>query len=132
VIVIDTHVLLWWFGGEDGRLSGPAKEALDAERHDGTIFVSSISAWEIAILVARRRIGLSMDVLGWLETAGRVEAIKFVPVDNEIAVKSTQLGEEFHKDPADRFIVATCQKLAAPLVTADEKIRRYSSIRTIW
>jgi PIN domain nuclease of toxin-antitoxin system len=132
VIVIDTHVLLWWFTGEDGRLSGPAKEALDAERQDGTIFVSSISAWEIAVLVARRRIGLSMDVLGWLGTVARIEAIKFVPVDNEIAVKSTQLGEEFHKDPADRFIVATCQKLAAPLVTADEKIRRYSRIRTMW
>jgi PIN domain nuclease of toxin-antitoxin system len=132
VIVIDTHVLLWWFGGEHQRLSRSAKEALDAERHGGTIAVSSISAWEIAILVARRRIGLSTDVLGWLRTVGHVEAITFVPIDNEIAVRSTQLGDDFHKDPADRYIVATSQKLAAPLVTADEKIRRYSSIRTIW
>lgn len=130
--MVDTHILLWWFAGEAERLSAAAKKALEAERRDGRIYVSSASAWEIAILVARKRIGLSTDVLTWLDTIGRTTAVKFVPIDNEIAVRSTQLGEGFHKDPGDRYIVATCQKLAAPLVTADEKIRRYPGIKTIW
>lgn len=132
VIVVDTHVLLWWFSGEIRKLSARAWKAIDLERSGGTIFVSSITAWEIAILADRGRIGLTTDALSWLEKVSRIEAIKFVPVDNEITVRSTQLGPEFHKDPADRFIVATCQKLAAPLVTADKNIRRYPHIRTIW
>lgn len=132
MIVIDTHVLLWWTGGEPGQLSAPAKQAIQTELDGGTIFVSSASAWEIAILAARRRIGLSSDVLGWLETVGEIGAVTFVPIDNEIAVKSTQLGEDFHRDPADRYIVATSQKLGWPLVTADRKIREYRNVHTIW
>ena len=53
-------------------------------------------------------------------------------VDNEIAVKSVELPGEFHKDPADRLIVATARKMAAPLVTADDKIRAYPHVRTLW
>lgn len=107
-------------------------EALDSERCDGTIFVSSISVWEIAILVARRRIGLSRDVLGWLQTVGRVEAIRFVPVDNEIAVKSTQLGEDFHKDRLIDILSRPAKKWRPRSLRPDEKIRRHSGIRTIW
>ena len=84
------------------------------------------------MLVKAGRLALSMDVAEWLTVAEEIEAIRFVPVDNEIGVKSTELPGEFHKDPADRIIVATARKLAAPLVTADEKIRAYPHIRTIW
>lgn len=42
----------------------------------------------------------------------QIEAVSFMPVDNEIAVKSVELPGEFHKDPADRIIVATARKLA--------------------
>jgi PIN domain nuclease of toxin-antitoxin system len=132
VIVIDTHVLLWWVAGEARQLSPAATKAIEAELDGGTIFVSSASSWEIAILASRRRIGLSSDVSEWLKSVGEIEAAQFVPIDNEIAVKSTQLGEEFHKDPADRWIVATSQKLGAPLVTADSKIIGYPHVATIW
>ena len=84
------------------------------------------------MLVAKGRLALSMDVAEWLSYVGSIEAVNFVPVDNEIAVKSTELPGDFHKDPADRLIVATARKLAAPLVTADEKIRAYQHVRTIW
>ena len=84
------------------------------------------------MLVKAGRLALSMDVAEWLTVAEEIEAIRFVPVDNEIGVKSTELPGEFHKDPADRIIVATARKLAAPLVTADEMIRAYPHIRTIW
>lgn len=132
LIVLDTHILLWWVGGEEGTLSAPAKAAIEKELADGRIFVSSASAWEVAILAARRRIGLSSDVRAWLDTVGEIDAVRFVPIDNEIAVRSTQLGDDFHRDPADRYIVATSQKLGAPLVTADRKIREYRGVQTIW
>ena len=131
MIVLDTHALLWWASGDTG-LSAVAAQAIEAELNGGQIRVSSISAWELAMLVAKGRIALSMDIGEWLSVVSQIEAVSFMPVDNEIAVKSVELPGEFHKDPADRIIVATARKLAAPLVTADDKIRGYPHVRTIW
>src|SRR5262249_28517405 len=132
VIVIDTHVLLWWTDGDDRKLSSAAKRAIEAELNGGNIFISSATAWEIAVLVLKRPIGLSTDVNDWRKTVSEIEAVNFVPIDNEIAVRSTQLGDDFHNDPADRWIVATSQKLGSPLVTADSRILGYSGVETIW
>lgn len=131
MIVLDTHSLVWWVGG-DPLLSEPALEAIERERSGGEIIVSSISAWEIAMLVQRERLVLSMDVASWLATVGEIESVRFLPVDIDIAVKSVELPGEFHKDPADRMIVATARKLAAPVVTKDEKIRSYPHVKTVW
>lgn len=132
MIVLDTHTLLWWASGDQGQLSVAATQAIEGELNGGQIRVSSISAWELAMLVARGRVALSMDIGEWLSVVSQIEVVRFVPVDNEIAVKSIELPGEFHKDPADRIIVATARKLAAPLLTADDKIRDYPHVRTIW
>lgn len=132
MIVLDTHALLWWASGDRAKLSPAALSAIEAELADGQIIVSSISAWELAVLVAKGRVALSMDVEAWLQVVREIESIRFVPVDNEVAVKSVELPGEFHKDPADRMIVATARMLAAPLVTADEKIHAYPHVKAIW
>lgn len=132
MIVLDTHALLWWANGERAQLSAAAASAIDAEMDGGQILVSSMSAWELAMLVERGRVALSMDVASWLDTLSRIDAVQIVPVDSEIAVKSVQLPGDFHKDPADRIIVATARKFAAPLVSADEKIRSYPHVRAVW
>ncbi|MDP3453844.1 type II toxin-antitoxin system VapC family toxin [Methyloversatilis sp.] len=132
MIVLDTHALLWWANGERAQLSAAAASAIDAEMDGGQILVSSMSAWELAMLVERGRVALSMDIASWLDTLSRIDAVQMVPVDSEIAVKSVQLPGDFHKDPADRIIVATARKFAAPLVSADEKIRSYPHVRAIW
>lgn len=132
MIVLDTHALIWWASGDKARLSPAAIAAIEAELPDGQIVISSISAWELAALVAKGRLALSMDVQAWLNAVREIEAVVFVPVDNDIGVKSVELPGDFHKDPADRMIVATARQWAAPLVTADEKIRAYPHVRTIW
>lgn len=132
MIVLDTHVLLWWASGQTGQLTDAAQRAIADELREGQIRVSSISAWELAMLVAHGRIDLSMDVSEWLRVADQIESLDFVPVDNTIAIKSIELPGTFHKDPADRIIVATARHLAAPLLTADDKIRGYPHVRTIW
>jgi PIN domain nuclease of toxin-antitoxin system len=131
MVLIDTHVLLWWIGGER-RLSAAARHSIETELDGGTIYISSASAWEIAVLASKGRIGLSSDVADWLATVEAIEAVRFVPIDNEIALRSVRLGDDFHRDPGNRFIVATSQKLGVPLVTADDKIRDYPHVATIW
>lgn len=131
MIVLDTHTLVWWVTG-DPMLSKKARAAIEREQPDGDIIVSSISAWEIAMLVQRERLVLSMDVGSWLSTVAQIESVRILPVDVEVATKSVELPGEFHKDPADRMIVATARKLAVPLVTKDDKIRAYAHVKTIW
>jgi PIN domain nuclease of toxin-antitoxin system len=133
VIVLDTHVLLWWVNG-GAELSKAAKRAIDQERKtkNGSLFISAISVWEIAMLVQHERLVLGTDIEAWLHTVARIKEVRFVPVDNTIAMKSVALPEPFHKDPADRIIAATSRELSSPLVTADERIRRYAHVKTIW
>ena len=115
------------------QLSLRAKAAVASEQNvGGTIVVSSISAWEIALLGARGKLIFSMDISVWLRTVAQIEAVRFMPVDTEIATTSVALPGQFHKDPADRMIVATARSLSAPLVTSDAKIRAYPHVMTIW
>lgn len=131
MIVLDTHALVWWVAG-DSQLSRPAREAIEAEAQEGEILVSAISAWEVAMLAKAGRLALTMDAGAWLDTVAEVPAIRFVPVDVRISVQSVDLPGEFHKDPADRIIVATARHLSAPLISADLKIRGYPHVQTIW
>jgi PIN domain nuclease of toxin-antitoxin system len=94
--------------------------------------MSSIAAWEIAMLVEHGRLTLTMDVQDWLDTVSEIEALTFAPVDNHLAVQSVHLPGEFHADPADRLIVALARRHSASLVTADKKIRGYKHVKTIW
>lgn len=96
------------------------------------IYLSSISVWEVALLVARGRLQLTMTVDDWVAKSEALPFVHFVSVDNAIALKSVQLPGPLHSDPADRIIIATALTLGFPLVTRDEKISRYPHIRTIW
>lgn len=133
MILLDTHVLVWWVSGSEG-LSAPARRAIErGHRASGsTILVSAISAWEIAMLVEKGRLSLDRDVGDWLDQTDLIEGLDFVAMDRAIGIDSVRLPGKFHKDPADRIIVATARKYGATLVTADTKIIAYPHIKTIW
>ncbi|MEE9491798.1 MAG: type II toxin-antitoxin system VapC family toxin [Gammaproteobacteria bacterium] len=132
MIVIDTHVLVWWVSGDKSLSATAAKLIKDTLDSGSEVIASSISAWEISMLIEKGRLILSMDVESWLDEVSQIDGVRFVSVDNEIGIKSATLPGEFHKDPADRMIVATARKLAIPLVTADKKIRNYEHVKTVW
>jgi PIN domain nuclease of toxin-antitoxin system len=82
--------------------------------------------------VRRGRLELSMDVGDWVAKAEALPLLRFVPVDNRIALRSVLLPPPLHNDPADRIIVATALQLGATLITKDEKLRGYPHVRTVW
>lgn len=132
LIVLDTHALIWWVNG-DKKLSETALKTIENEiKDDEKILVSSISTWEIALLVEKGRLSLTMDVDDWLHTISQIEGVKFAPVDNDIAVHSVRLPGEFHPDPADRIIIALARHHSIPLITSNSKIREYKHVKTIW
>lgn len=132
MIVLDTHALIWWVSGDE-RLSEPAALAIQHElKNQGDILVSAISAWEVSMLVEKRRIALSMDLDEWLDAVESIERVSFIPVTPRVAVQSTRLPGDFHQDPADRMIVALAREFNVALVTADGKIQNYPHIKWIW
>jgi len=131
MIVLDTHAWLWWVSSPE-YLSETAKQIIDEAATGKNIFISSISAWEIAILVSRGRLKLTMNPADWVAASEALPFFDFVPVSNSIALKSVQLPGILHDDPADRIIIATAVSLGATLVTKDEKIRNYPHVKTVW
>lgn len=131
VIVLDTHVWVWWVSNPE-KLSAQARERIEKAAGGGTLFISSISAWEVAILAARGRLKLTMDVKDWIAKSESLPFLHFIPVTNHIAVKSVHLPGKFHSDPADRIIIATAIIREAALITADEKIHAYPHVETLW
>lgn len=128
VIILDTHAWIWWVT-ESASLSKSARKAA----HEAELLgVSIISCWEVAMLVAKGRIGFSIDVKSWLNKALARPKVKLLDLDVDIVTEATRLSEGFHGDPADRLIVATCLKYGVPLITKDEKIRAWKQMGTIW
>jgi PIN domain nuclease of toxin-antitoxin system len=126
--VLDTHTWLWWVSG-DAKLSRAADKAI---RSTKVIGICSISCLEVAMGVAKGRILLDRDPLEWMQQALALDRVELLAISPAIAVKATQLGREFHSDPADRLIVATTILEAGILVTKDQRIRDYPAVTTVW
>lgn len=131
MIVIDTHVLVWWLTRTPG-LSRKAERTLAAYGAPGQIVVSAISLLEIATAVRRGRLELSMPLNQWLADMNSLPEIRVEPVSADIAALAGSLAEPMHGDPADRLIVATSSTLGVPLVTGDKKLQEYRGVKTIW
>ena len=132
MIVLDTHVLVWWVNGGE-KLSQRAHKTIGKElAGDAQLLVSAISAWEIAMLIAKGRLTLTMDIDDWLATVSSIEGVTFVAVEPDVAVQSVRLPGAFHSDPADRIIVALARHHSAQLVTADTRIQAYRHVKTVW
>jgi PIN domain nuclease of toxin-antitoxin system len=121
--VLDTHAWIWWVE-RDPRLPRAAVETLDAMPTDARPYLSDISLWEVAMLVAVGRLSFSVPLQDWLEAAAHPRSVRIVSISPTIAAGVAALPATFHRDPADRVIVATCRALQAPLATNDRLITR--------
>ena len=96
------------------------------------MLVSAISVWEIAVKSALGKLELSMDMDAWFRQACAYPNVVIESVSASDAIASTRLPGEFHRDPADRIIVAVSRRYGAALVTADKLIRAYPYVVTVW
>jgi len=127
VIVLDTHVWVWWVH-DDTQLPESVRAFVQAHEADG-LGVSIMSCWEVAKLVEYKRLTLPIPVAEWLDQALAYPGLQLLELTPRIIVESTQLPGAFHRDPADQLIVATARLYDCPLVTLDDKIRAYPHVQ---
>lgn len=131
MIVLDTHTWIWFISKPE-VLSKRAKKAVSAAVEEKSVLISSISVWEVTLLVKKKRLTLSLDVTDWVAKSEGLPFIQFIEISNSIAVKSVNLQQPLHPDPADRIIIATALSAGVPLVTKDKKLLNYPHVKTIW
>lgn len=132
MILLDTHVLLWWQAGGE-RLSVRARREI--ARADA-VLVSPVSMWEIATLLRKGRIGLDRQLQVWVRDlldGGHVQVAALSPQAGALA---GSLDDRFPGDPADRLLWATASDLLVPLVSKDRVIRAFAAggggVRVLW
>jgi PIN domain nuclease of toxin-antitoxin system len=128
--VLDTHAWIWWIA-QDNRLGRSSIAALDSLPPDERPFLCDISLWEVATLLEKRRIGFAIPFEQWLDAAAHPRTVRLLTITSAIAAELAVLPKSFHRDPADRVIVATCRVMKLPLLTRDTLILR-SRLATRW
>jgi PIN domain nuclease of toxin-antitoxin system len=129
VIVLDTHIWIWLADGNE-RLTDHHRHIIEDRRPDG-LGVSVISCWEVAKLVEYGRLKLACSVEEWMDGALVLPGLQLIELAPRIAISSTKLPGEFHRDPADQVIVATARECNCELLTVDEKILTYAHVKTL-
>lgn len=119
-VLLDTCALLWLASGSD-RLSAAARERI---RRASDVYYSPISAWEIAQKVAHGELTLPDPPLKWMEDLAERYQLTAIPLSLSVLVRSTEFPQH-HKDPADRFIIATALIRGVPVVTTDRRYKEY-------
>jgi PIN domain nuclease of toxin-antitoxin system len=117
-LLLDTHIWLWSLGEPD-KLSKRVKTALT--RTENELWISPISVWELLMLAERARVKLDDEPRRWVADALARTPAQEAVLTSEIAVRSREIMLA-HRDPADRFLVATALVYDLTLVTADDVI----------
>lgn len=112
----------------DPRFTSAMERIVNDHQGEG-IGICAISFWEVAQLVKRNRIAVSMDAETWIRTALAAPSVVPIELSPSIAADSVNLPGQFHRDPADQMIVATARVLNCPLLTADARILAYAHVQ---
>lgn len=126
-ILLDSHVFVWFVLG-DPQCRPKARELIG--REDATVFVSVVTAWEMA---TKFRLGK------WPEVGAFVSDLPAIIVRHDFSAlpisiehgRTAGLMQNPHKDPFDRMLVAQSKVESMPLVTADRRLGSFG-IETVW
>ena len=114
--LVDTHVLLWWFGGHP--LSRQAAEILREAAVDTLVSVASI--WEMSIKQGQGR----LEVPPELGEAIASDGFDVLPVQWAHARRVSQLPDH-HADPFDRMLVAQALVEDCTIISRDRRVLQY-------
>jgi PIN domain nuclease of toxin-antitoxin system len=120
VLVLDTCALLWLTSGSPNL----SRDALEQIENASIVYVSAISAWEISLKYEKKQLILPFEPEEWFNLAIEKHSLTLYPLDLPVLCLANKLPG-IHRDPADRFIIATALREKAAVVTADENFGKY-------
>jgi len=126
-LLLDTHVWVWSQEHPE-RLGRRTRKLLVSPEHDNC--VCPISTLEIARLLAVGEVALSMPLRAWVDQSLEELAAEPVRITHDVALEAYALPGEFHKDPADRLLVAAARCHGLTIVSADDRILAYPEVRS--
>lgn len=117
-LLLDTHIWIWNDTAPEKLTSEINRELASPENQ---LWLSPVSIWEVTVLLEKRRINLKQDFRNWADESVRDLQLQEATITWEVAheLRYTMLS---HRDPADRFLVATAKVYDLTLVTADERL----------
>ena len=124
--LLDTHAILWYFE-DSSELPSKIVEIID--NPDISIYVSSVSLWEITLKMNLNKLDFSMTLDELIKI---IESRDFniIQIENEYLRKLSELPF-IHKDPFDRMIISTAISEDLTIITVDENIHKYS-VSCVW
>lgn len=125
MIVLDTHIWVWWLNDKDRYLSTQQIDTIErAER----VAVSVVSCFEVAQIVKKGRLLLPLPVNAWLQEALQPAGVELLPLSVTIACRAVDLTP-VHKDPFDRLIIATVLDYFSQLMSIDSNFKHYPELQ---
>ena len=116
--LLDTHIWLW-AATEPHKLSSEVHRLLSNPEVDR--FLSPVSLWEFSVLVEKKRFALKEDFGVWVQRTIADLKLQEIPLNWRVAYE-LRFILPYHKDPADRFLVATAVAFDLTLITSDQKM----------
>lgn len=126
-LLLDTHIWLWWLTGHEQLAGAGCRSPIERAEVGGRLAISAITLWEALLLHDVGRLDLGPEPRRWLAEARQRFPVTVLPIGEREAVESRLLPGELHRDPADRFIVATARIHRRVLVTADARLLAYAA-----
>ena len=123
--LLDTHIALWLFEGNE-KLSLSARNTIFDT--DNEIYVSIVSAWEVAIKVSIDKLDFEGGSDAFL-AAIEANTIDLLGIRGEY-VKAVEELPFIHRDPFDRILIASAQTEGFTIITDDENIKKYNVLWT--
>ncbi len=123
-LTLDTHILIWY--SEGTNLSKDQVNVIEQVRKAGNLYISAISIWEIAMLVNKDKIALSISFDEWVDKLLSTPGFNLIDLSIPILTQSCVLPKYQYKDPADRLIIASARSINSHLMTFDQKIIDYA------
>ena len=124
MILLDTHIWVRWIEPDMDPLPVAMSRMID---NSDQVTVSAVSCWEVAYLAKRSRLMLPLSVDEWLQAALDESGVTSLPLTAKMASRAASLAD-IHRDPADRFIIATAIETGATLLTLDSAFKDYPEL----
>ncbi len=125
-LLLDTHIWIRWLSSEQPLPEKLVRQIEEADR----LAVSAVSCWEVAYLAKKKRIELPLALADWMTAALEGSGVEVINISSNIAVKAAGLPD-VHRDPADRFIIATALESSFCLASFDEYFKQYDCIKDV-